>query len=166
MGLAFVHDPHDPLFVTEQDSEVNQDRGVARVRICGPLHVTKAAVLSIVAAVVCTWNKGFAQLIWYEQSNASRPTVNKCRLYERPQIRLGRHVAHRIVNKDRIKGPAQTQSSNVALKVFALRIHRSIDCQHLGGHVYESHREVSFEMEGVVSAARPKVEHGARRRIG
>ena len=40
MGLAFVHDPHDPLFVTEQDSEVNQDRCVARIRICRPLHVT------------------------------------------------------------------------------------------------------------------------------
>jgi hypothetical protein len=40
MGLAFVHDTHDPLLVAEQDSEVNQNGRVARVRICGPLHVT------------------------------------------------------------------------------------------------------------------------------
>jgi hypothetical protein len=40
MGLAFVLDPHDPLFVAEQDSEVNLNGRVARVRICGPLHVT------------------------------------------------------------------------------------------------------------------------------
>ena len=40
MGLAFVHNPDDPLFVTEQDSEVNQDRCVARIRICRPLYVT------------------------------------------------------------------------------------------------------------------------------
>ncbi|OLD33602.1 MAG: hypothetical protein AUI19_04320 [Myxococcales bacterium 13_1_40CM_2_68_15] len=73
MGLAFVHDTHVSLFVTEQDSEVNQDRCVARVGICGPLDVAQAAVLSVVAAVVCAWNKGFAHLIWYEQSNTSRP---------------------------------------------------------------------------------------------
>src|SRR5205823_1177362 len=33
MGLPFVHDPHDPLLVTEQDSEVDQDRRVARVGV-------------------------------------------------------------------------------------------------------------------------------------
>ncbi len=86
MGLAFMHDSHHAQFVTEQDSEVNQDRGVARVWVCGPLHVANAAVLSIVATVVCTWNKGFTQLIWHEQGNASRPAVNKCRLHDRPQI--------------------------------------------------------------------------------
>ncbi len=166
MDLAFVHDPHRPLFVAEQDSEVNQDRRVCRVGICGPLHETHAAVLCIAAAVLCTWNKGFPHLIWYEQSDAPRSTVNKRCLHGRPQIRFGGHVADRIVNKDRIKGPAQPEGSYVAFKVFALGIHCSIDRQHLRRHVHESHREVSFEVEGVDSAARPKVEHSARRRIG
>lgn len=75
-------------------------------------------------------------------------------------------MADRIVNKDRIKGPVQPQSSYVAMEVFALGIRSSTDRQHLRGQVHESDREVSFEMEGVVSAARPKLEHGARRRIG
>ncbi len=60
MGLAFVHGPYDPLFVTEQDSEINQDRCVAWVRISGPLHVTQAAVVAVVTAMVRTWNEGFA----------------------------------------------------------------------------------------------------------
>src|SRR5256885_3689223 len=116
--------------------------------------------------MVCTWDKGFTQLIWHEQSDASRTTVNKCRLHDRPQIRFGGHMADRIVNKDRIKVPAQPWSSYVSLKVFALGIQRSIDRQHLRRHVHESQREVCFEMEGVDSAAGPKIEHGARRRIG
>src|SRR2546430_13510715 len=113
VGLAFVHDPYDTLFVAEQESEVNQDGRVPRVRIRGPLHVTHRAVLSVVAAVVCAGDKGFAQLIRHEQGNASRPAVNICGLHDREQIRFGGHMADRIVNKDGVKGPAQPQSSYV-----------------------------------------------------
>jgi hypothetical protein len=67
-----------------------------------------------VAAAVCTWNKGFTELIGHEQSNASRPTVSECRLHNLPQIRLGGHMADRVVNKDSVKGLAQPQSSYVA----------------------------------------------------
>ena len=114
MGLAFVNDLHVSTPVAEQDSEVNQDSRVAWVRIRCPLQVTDASILSIVPAVVCTWNKGFTELIGHEESNSSRPTVSECRLHNRPQIRFGGHVADRVVNKDCVKGFAQPQSSYIA----------------------------------------------------
>jgi hypothetical protein len=129
--VALVHDPHHALRVAEKDAEVNLNRCVGRIRIGRPLHVPHAAQGGVVPTVIGGRDKAFAHFVGHEQSDAAWAAVLVCGLHQGAEILLGGHVAHGVVNEDRVKSSTQAQSADVALEVFALGIESSTHGEHL-----------------------------------
>ena len=160
-----MHDAHGALLISEQDAEINLNRCVGRIRIGGPLNVTHTAPCRVVPSVIRGRDKAFAHFVGDEYGYATWTAVLECGLHQGAQILLSCHVAHSVVNKDRVKNSTQAHGAYVAFEVFALGIEGSTHGEHLRRRVHKSHLEMSLQMRGVIASARSKFEQGSRRRI-
>src|SRR5713101_3570148 len=67
VGVPVVHQSRLPLFVSNQDREVDQVGRVARIGVGGPLQEAHAAPVGVVASVIGVLDKRFSDDVWDEQ---------------------------------------------------------------------------------------------------
>jgi hypothetical protein len=108
----------------------------------------------------------FAEMVRTEERHAAGPTMQKRGLDRPPQIGLRRHVAHGVMDEDRVELPRESHRAHVAFDMLAFRIQRAADRSHAGGRLHEDHLEPVLQMRGVVAAAAAELQHGAERPLG
>jgi hypothetical protein len=69
------------------------------------------------------------------------------------QVRLGRHVADGVVDEDSVEGAAEPHGAHVTLPVFALRVDRLADREHLRREIDERRVEPLLVVRRHVAAA-------------
>ena len=159
--MAIVDQAGLTTWVPNQNREVNEIRGVARIRVSDPLQETHAPLVRVISSMVGVGDKSLAHLIWDDHRHTTRSQVLECGLHHGAQFCLGRHVADGVVNEDSIENPAKPDGAYVPLDVVAFGVERLTDGEHSRGLIHKRHCEARLEVGGVVADARPELEYVA-----
>jgi hypothetical protein len=165
LDVPVVHRAQWLALHVQQVCEVDEIGRVVGVGIPGPHQVAQAAFRLVVAAILDLVDEGLAHVVRRKDRDAARPAVHPGGPHRTLQVSLRGHVAHRVVDEDRIEDAVQPQLAHVALDVLALRIQARAHGEHGRGDVAE--RDLGHPdlvVRGHVAAATAKLEQVVRRR--
>ena len=105
--MRVMDSAHRPILFSQQISEIDRIRGIARIGIECPFDVADGAPFTasaVVPSMSSQGNKGFANDIGHEQGRTAGLAVSKCGFDGLPEIILRSHIHDCVMDKDRIEG--------------------------------------------------------------
>src|SRR2546430_6124253 len=108
--MGVMDDPHRPILLAKQVSEIDGIGGIGWIGIERPFDVPDGAPVTgsaVMAAMRGQRHKGFANKIRHEQGGTARPAMDKCGFDRLAEILFGSHVHDRIMYEDAIEDPSK-----------------------------------------------------------
>ena len=112
--MVIVDEPERLVALAQRNDVVDLVRGIARIRVAHPLQVAQRAAVAVVAAAVRVLDERLARAVRLEVRDAAGPRVRESRPERSPEVVLGRHVHHRIVDEDDVERPAEAKCPHVS----------------------------------------------------
>ena len=160
--------PPGPLRgVPEQERVLREGPGVARVRVVGPVQVARStAIRAIDAAVAGARLEVLGDVVGHEHRDAAGAAVRERGLDDQPQVGLGGHVIHSVVDEHRIEVAAQPDRAHVRLDVLAAGVKPPRHREHRARGVHQGHGQPRRQVAGAVPAAAAQFQHLVHRAAG
>jgi hypothetical protein len=166
LDVPVVFDTHTAIGLAQQVGVVDNVGGVGRIGIARPCQVPQRSRLAIMTAMIGRLAEVLAYEVRREERRATRSAVDERGVDCLAQIGFGRHVAHGVVDEDRVELSSEPHVPHVAVDVLAFRVQCAADGPHPLRWFHEHHLEAGLEMRGVVAAAAAELEDRARRPAG